>query len=82
MDAFNTCQNLTKVTLSKSLTEIGERAFQWCGKLTEINIPANVTTIENNAFGNCGNLKSITINNPDYEINPDMGNIAYNILRC
>ena len=78
MDAFNTCQNLTKVTLSKSLTEIGERAFQWCGKLTEINIPANVTTIENNAFGNCGNLKSITINNPDYEINPDMGNIAYN----
>lgn len=53
--------SLTSVTISNSVTSIGERAFQSCSALTSINIPSDVTTIGDVAFSECSSLSSITI---------------------
>lgn len=43
-------KTITSVTLSESITEIGERAFSECHSLRSVNIPGGVTEIKNNAF--------------------------------
>ena len=64
--AFGECYELTNVSFSKALTEIGYNAFRRC-KLTEIDIPESVTNISGDAFYGC-DLESITVdsNNPVY----------------
>ncbi len=37
-DAFNKCNNLTEITIPKSVTSIGAGAFSDCGKLDKVNI--------------------------------------------
>lgn len=53
-DAFYQCGNLTGITLSSSVTTIGEYAFAETG-ISEI-IANGVTTLEAGAFRNCPNL--------------------------
>ena len=61
--AFNSCTNLTSVTIPNSVTTIGESAFAWCKKLKSITIPNSVTSIGESAFDGCTSLTSISIPN-------------------
>ena len=59
--AFYNCSMLTNITISDSVTSIGNDAFEGCTGLTGITIPNSVISIGNNAFYRCSNLTSITI---------------------
>ena len=61
--AFNSCSNLTSVTIGNSVTSIGSSAFEDCTSLTSITIPDSVTSIGNYAFRGCISLTSVTIGN-------------------
>ncbi len=68
--AFFGCENLTTVTLSGTIKEIGTWAFAMTG-LTSINIPASVETIGDNPFTYCESLTSITVDsaNTKFHVN-------------
>ena len=58
--AFNSCTNLTSVTIGDSVTTIGFMAFRWCTNLTSVTISNSVTSIGESTFEFCSNLTSIT----------------------
>ena len=60
--AFLNCFALTSISISNSVTYIGNLAFGACS-FTSIIIPNNVTYIGDNAFQSCSSLTSITIPN-------------------
>lgn len=59
--AFNGCQALKKVTLSKNCKVVSDSAFSECPVLTTVVIPEGVTTIDDSAFSNCVALKSLKL---------------------
>lgn len=60
--AFSACfRTLSNVTLSNSITSIGDAAFVSCYALKSINIPSSVTSIGNSTFSDCCALTEITI---------------------
>lgn len=59
--AFNGCQSLKKVTLSKNCKVVSDGAFSECPVLTTVVIPEGVTTIDDSAFSNCVALKSVKL---------------------
>lgn len=61
--AFQNCSGLTTVTISNTVTSIGDLAFYGCGGLTTVNISNSVTSIGSSAFSYCSNLPSVTIPN-------------------
>ena len=60
-NAFNSCSNLTSISIPNSVTEIGYYAFYSCSNLTSVNIPDAVTQIGEYAFSRCSSLTSINI---------------------
>ncbi len=64
-------KTITKVTLPKTITEIGSDTFRGCGKLESVNIPDAVTEIGAGAFYLCQALKEINIPNGITEIRYD-----------
>ena len=60
--AFRLCSNLTSVTISNSVTSIGDAAFERTS-LTSVNIPNSVTSIGESAFSTSFRLTSVTIGN-------------------
>ncbi len=63
VDAFLSCQKLTKITLPSSIKEIARDAFYNCIELTEVVIPsdATLTTIGYGAFTDCHKLTTLAI---------------------
>lgn len=61
--AFQSCSNLTSITIPNSVTSIGSYAFRYCSELTSITIPNSVTSIDSYAFYSCSGLTSVTIPN-------------------
>lgn len=59
--AFDSCYNLTSITIPDSVTSIGGLAFSGCSGLTTIIIPDSVTSIGGSAFYGCSGLTSVTI---------------------
>ena len=52
---------MESITLSETLTSIGNSAFYDCKGLTSIEIPSGVTSIEASTFSGCSSLASVTI---------------------
>ena len=61
--AFDSCYNLTSVTIPNSVTSIGSYAFRSCTSLTSVTIPNSVTSIADYTFNGCSGLMSVTIPN-------------------
>ena len=59
--AFDNCDHLTKVTLSKELKEIGFRAFRNCIALADINWTDNIISLGEDAFIGCTSLTTVTL---------------------
>ena len=59
MRHLNNCDSLTRVTLSNSVTTIGEYAFSRCDSLNSVTIPDSVTSIEEGAFFGCSSLTDV-----------------------
>ena len=53
--------NMTSVTFSASVREIGTGAFESCTGLVEVTIPNSVTNLGGYAFAYCSNLERATI---------------------
>ena len=53
--------NMTSVTFSASVREIGTGAFESCTGLAEVTIPNSVTNLGGYAFAYCSNLERATI---------------------
>ncbi len=60
-NTFNSCYNLTEITLPSNLKEIGSNAFYFCQCLKSVAIPDSVETIGANTFTLCDNLAELTI---------------------
>ena len=63
--AFQGCDQLTKVTLPNTITEIGSYAFEYCTNLKEINLGdcTGLATIGDGAFDGCRGLTEINLGN-------------------
>ena len=59
--AFESCENLTSVTLPSTLKTIAASAFGACRSLSSITIPESVQIIDQYAFCECDSLLSVTI---------------------
>ena len=54
---------ITSVTISNSVTSIGNYAFYYCSNMKSVSMGTGVTSIGDYAFYECNNLTSITIGN-------------------
>ena len=61
--AFQSCTNMTSVSIPNTVTSIGFYAFVSCSSLTSVSIPNSVTSINHNAFSFCSSLTSVSIPN-------------------
>ena len=59
--AFQNCNNLSTIQISKNLLHIGLGSFSGCHSLKAISLPNTVTSISSLAFNECSNLESIRI---------------------
>lgn len=59
--AFQSCSNLSSISLPSFVTTIGKFAFVSCSGLTSISLPPSLITIDEFAFKSCTSLKSIDL---------------------
>ncbi len=67
--------SIKSVTISDSVTSIGDHSFSYCSSLTSIDIPNSITSIGSYAFFGCTGLTNIDIPNSVTSI----GRYAFNI---
>ena len=53
---FDSCYSLASVTISDSVTSIGNYAFDSCYSLASVTIPDSVTIIGRSAFSSCSGM--------------------------
>ena len=72
--AFESCGNLTSITIPDSVTRILDYAFAFCSSLTSIIIADSITSIENGALSYCTSLNSVTFEGdaPTFGTRPDV----------
>lgn len=58
---FDSCGNITTVTINEGVTEIAAVAFRGCSALTTVSLPDSLTTFGETVFGGCTSLQTITI---------------------
>ena len=75
ISGFASNQNLTSITLPKSLTGMLHSAFYNCTNLESVTLQEGLTSISQSAFSNCDSLKSITL--PEGLIRIDNNAFAY-----
>ena len=73
-NAFEYCENITKVVIPDSVTMVGANAFNSCTGLTSLTLGKGVAQIGVGAFGACFALENITI--PDSVTNIGQGAFA------
>ena len=61
--AFNSCNELTNITLSIRLRIISDSMFSYCTALENFKVPDQVSVIENKAFYGCRKLSNLDLNN-------------------
>jgi len=59
--ALTSCSAITSVTMSDSITSIGNAAFQKCSSMKSVTISENATVIGGGAFRECSSLTEVTI---------------------
>ena len=59
--AFDNCNSLSKVILSKLITTVPISCFAHCSSLVDVNLRKSITKISYFAFYDCMNLQEITI---------------------
>lgn len=59
VSTFQACQNLTKLVMPTSISEIEENAFQGCKSLLSIDIGNSTTSVDQAAFAECESLQRI-----------------------
>jgi len=74
--AFENCENLTSIEISKSVRSVCEDAFYYCVGLKSLILPSGVTTIGKTVLEEAENLNSIIIPESVTEIDP------YAFSRC
>ena len=50
---FDSCKNLTSITIPSSVTSLGDWCFCYCSGLTSITIPSSVTSLGDYCFIGC-----------------------------
>ncbi|MBQ7761699.1 MAG: leucine-rich repeat domain-containing protein [Clostridia bacterium] len=60
-NTFNGCSSLKEITLSSTITKIGESAFANCVEISNIEFPPHLTQIESNALQNCSKIEKIVV---------------------
>ena len=60
---FARCEGLTSLTLSNSLSSIGEGAFSGCKGLTSLTLPTSLKSVVDRVFEWCEGLTSVTLPN-------------------
>lgn len=60
-NAFEGCQKIESIVISKNAVSIDNDAFKNCSNVTSILIPNSVTSIGNDAFRGCDDLTNVTI---------------------
>lgn len=59
--SFEGCSNLTSISISDTVTKLGNSVFADCTSLTSVVIPENVKEIGGYCFWDCKNLSSVTL---------------------
>ena len=59
--AFEDCDLIESIVISKNVKSIGDYAFKGCFSLESVDIPYSVTSVGEYAFADCSALESITI---------------------
>ncbi len=73
-DEFNSCSNLTSITIPESVTTIGYNAFAYCN-LTSITIPESVTNINCCVFYGSG-ITTINYNATNCSVNDWLNGVS------
>ncbi len=55
--AFDSCSNLTKITISEGVTSIDTIAFVDCSALRTVTLPSTLTKLGNYAFSKCSSIE-------------------------
>lgn len=61
--AFNSCLDLSGITIPDTVTDIGSMAFYSCKNLVNITLSKNITAIRDYSFMRCSSLENIVIPN-------------------
>ena len=59
--AFDSCSELTEITLPSTLRTLGEQVFDSCSELKSITLPEGIKTIPTCTFLNCKSLTEISL---------------------